>query len=161
MKLQQKLEDWSKPRLHQLKIMTSTHSTVPTSFTDCLNLSIHTGKYHQGRGNTLCWEQMQTLTNLSSTLEFLIRFLIQSHLFSQIFMQYLTKWSKSIYLKAEALRIPQKVRTVLVWYLLLWIRILVYSCTGCGTSKMYLCLEDNRSSLSWVSLKSEIKDARP
>ena len=41
------------------------------------------------------------------------------------------------------------------------IHILVYSCTGCGTSKIYLCLEDNRPSFSRVSLKSETKDARP
>ena len=46
-------------------------------------------------------------------------------------------------LKAEVLRLPQKVRTVLVRYLLLGIRILVYSCTGCSTSKIYLCLEEH------------------
>ena len=56
-------------------------------------------------------------------------------------------------------RVPQKIWTVLVWYLLSGIRILVYSSTGCG--KIYLCLEDNRSSFSRVSLKSETKDARP
>ena len=64
-------------------------------------------------------------------------------------------------LNAEVLQVSQKVRTVLVRYLLSGIRILVYSCTGCGTSKIYLCLEDNRSSFSRVSLKSETKDARP
>ena len=42
------------------------------SFSDCLNLSIRMGKYRQGRGNTLYWEQIQSLTNLSSTLKFLI-----------------------------------------------------------------------------------------
>ena len=46
-------------------------------------------------------------------------------------------------------------------YLLSEIRILVYSCTEWCTSKIYLCLEDHRSSFSRVSLKSEIKDARP
>ena len=61
------------------------------------------------------------------------------------------------YLKAEVLQVPPKVRTVLVRYLLSGIRILVYSCTGCGTSKIYLCLEDNRSSFTRVSLKSETK----
>ena len=66
-----------------------------------------------------------------------------------------------MYLKAEILQVPQKVRAVLVRYLLFGIRILVYSCTGCGTSKIYLCLEDNRSSFSQVSLKSKTKDARP
>ena len=48
---------------------------------------------------------------------------------------------------------------MLVLYLLSGIRILVYSCTGCSTSKIYLCIEDNRASFSWVSLKSEFKDA--
>ena len=56
-----------KPRRHQLKIITSTLSTVQAS----LNLSIRTGKYHQGRGSTLCSEEIQSLTNLSSTLKFL------------------------------------------------------------------------------------------
>ena len=41
------------------------------------------------------------------------------------------------------------------------IRILVYSCTECGTSKIYLCLEDARSSFSRVGLKSETKDVLP
>ena len=45
-------------------------------------------------------------------------------------------------LSAELLQVSQKVRTVLVRYLLLGIRILVYSCTGCRTSKMDLCLEE-------------------
>ena len=38
--------------------------------------------------------------------------------------------------------------------------ILLYSCTGCCTLKIYSCLEDNRSSLFRVSLKSKTKDAR-
>ena len=75
-----------------------------------------------------------------------------------MFLSY--RWSTPRYLKAEILEVPQKVRTVLVWYLLLEIHILVYSFTGCGTSKIYRCLEDNRSSFSRVSLKSETKDAR-
>ena len=76
-----------------------------------------------------------------------------------MFVPYSPKWSKSRYLKAEALWLPQKLRTVFVWFLLLGIHILVYSCKGCGTSKNYLCLEDNRSSFSWLSLKSETKEA--
>ena len=67
-------------------------------------------------------------------------------------MRYLPKRSKQRYLKDEALQVPQEVRTVLVRYLLLGIRILVYSCTGCGSSKIYLCLKGNRSSFSWVGL---------
>ena len=41
------------------------------------------------------------------------------------------------YLVAEASPVPQKARAVLVLYLLLRICILVYSCAGCGTSKIY------------------------
>ena len=40
------------------------------------------------------------------------------------------------------LRVPQKVQTKLVQFLLSGICILVYSCTGCGTSKIFLCLEE-------------------
>ena len=54
---------------------------------------------------------------------------------------------------------PQKIRAVLVLYLLSGICILVCSCTGCGNSKIYLCLEDNRSSFSRLSWKPETKDA--
>ena len=79
---------------------------------------------------------------------------------SQIFVRYLPKWSKPRFLKAEALQILQKVRTMLVWYLLLGIRILVYSFTGCGTSKI-IYVSKVTSSFSRVSLKSETKDARP
>ena len=53
------------------------------------------------------------------------------------------------YLKAEASSSPQKIRAVLVLYLLSGIPILVCSWTGCGTSKIYLCLKDSRSSFSW------------
>ena len=68
---------------------------------------------------------------------------------------------RRFYLKTEAPQLPQKVQTLLVWYFLLEICIIVYSCTGYGTSKVYLCLEDNRSSFSRVSLKSETMDVHP
>ena len=58
-------------------------------------------------------------------------------------------------------RVTQEVWAVLVRYLLLGIRILVHSCTVCGTSKTCLCLENNRSSFFWMSIKSETKDTRP
>ena len=61
---------------------------------------------------------------------------------SQIFVPDQLKWSKTEYLKAEVLRVSQKVQTMLVRNLLLGIRSLVYSCTECGTSKIYLCLEE-------------------
>ena len=60
-----------KPRLHQLKIIPSTRCTVQ-SFSGWVNRSSCMGKYHQGRKNTLCWEQIQYLTNLSITLKYLI-----------------------------------------------------------------------------------------
>ena len=41
------------------------------------------------------------------------------------------------------------------------IYILVYSCIWSGTSKIYLCLKDNTSPFSQVSLKSETKDMHP
>ena len=44
---------------------------------------------------------------------------------SHIFVRYLPKWSKPEYLKDEALKLPQKVRIMLVCYLLLGIHILV------------------------------------
>ena len=57
----------------------------------------------------------------------------------------------------EALQVPQKIRTMIVWYLLLGIPILVYSSTRCGNSKIDFCLEGNMSSFSRVILKSETK----
>ena len=47
-------------------------SYYSTSFPDCLNVFIRAEKYHQGRGNTLCWEKIQSLANLSSTLTYSI-----------------------------------------------------------------------------------------
>ena len=76
-------------------------------------------------------------------------------------MRYLPKWSKPRYLKTKSIQVPQKVAAVLVKHLLLGICILVHFCTGCGTSKIYLCLEDSRSSFSQMSLKSKTKEARP
>ena len=58
-------------------------------------------------------------------------------------------------------RLPQMLQTVLVRYLLPEICILLFSYTGCSTSKIYLCLEDNRLSFSQVGLKSETKDVCP
>ena len=75
-------------------------------------------------------------------------------------MRYLPKWSTPRYLEAEVLQLPQKVRAVLVKYLLQAICILAYLCTDCGTQKIYLCVKDNRLSFSRVSLKSRTTDAR-
>ena len=150
-----------KPPLPQLKIITSTRSTVQASLTRCsdwLSLSCGTVKYHQGRGNTLCWEQIQSVINISSTLKFVIP---SFRLYIANFRAVPTEMVQIEYLKAEALQVHQIVRTLLVWYLFSGIGILVYSCTGCSTSKIYLCLEDNRSSFFGVSLKSETKDAWP
>ena len=60
-----------KPRLHELKTITSTRSTVQA----CLTIWI----FPSVRENTikeweipLYWEKMQSFTNLSSTLKYLI-----------------------------------------------------------------------------------------
>ena len=95
------------------------------------------GKYEQGRGNTPRWEQIGSLNNLPSTQNFLSLLL---HLYSANFRAWPTEMVET--------EVPQS-------------RILVYLCTGCGTSKIYFCLEDSRSSLSWMSLKSKTKDGRP
>ena len=115
-------------------------------------IPIRKGKYPVPRTNTKPHELIKHAKN----------FLLYSFTcIPQFFVHHLPKWSKLSYLKAEAFQVPQKLWTELVWYLLLGIRTSVYSCTVCGTSKIYLCLEDNRSSLSRVSLKSETKDACP
>ena len=142
-----------KPRLHQLKIITSSCSTVQASLTAWMvhpyrEIPSLEGKYPMLKKNTKPHQLIKHAEVSYSCI-------------SQIFVPYLPKWSKPRYLKAEVLWVPQKVWTVLVRYLLSGIRILVYKSTGCGTSKMYLCLEDNRSLFSRVSLKSKTKDARP
>ena len=81
---------------------------------------------------------------------------------SQVFVRYLPKSLNQGTSKSRHSKSLEKVQTMLVWYLLSRLRNLVYSCAGCGTSKkIYLSLEDNRSSFSRVSLKSEIKDSLP
>ena len=118
------------PQLHQLKFITSTRSTEQASL--CFHLYRKTpsrkGKYPMLRAR-------------SSTLKFFLFYNLTC--ISQIFVRYLLKWSKLRHLKAEVLWVPQKVRTVLVRYLLSEISILIYSCNECGTSKIYSCLEDH------------------
>ena len=134
------------PRLHQLKIITSC-STVQASLTalpECFHpyreIPSRKGKY----------PMLRTTTKPHQLFK-------DAKIISQIFILNLPKWSKPRYLKAEVLRVPQKVWTVLLRYLLSGILILVYSCTGCGTSKIYLCLEDNRPSFFRVSLNLKLR----
>ena len=63
-----------KPQLHQLKVITSSHSS--TVLPECF--FFRKEKYHQGRENMLCQEQLQNLTNLANRLKILIP---QSHLY--------------------------------------------------------------------------------
>ena len=146
-----------KPRLHRLKFITSSRSAVQPSLTTWMFSSI--------QGNTIKEGEIPYVENkYKASPTYLARenFLFHSlTCISQIFVLNLPKWSKPRYLIAEVCWVTQKVQTVLVQYLLLGIRILVYSCRGCRTSKIYFCLKDNRSSFSWVSLKSQTKDARP
>ena len=58
-----------KPRLHQLKIITSSRiSTAQASLTAWMFSTVRENTIKEGE----FWEQMQNLTNLSNTLKFLI-----------------------------------------------------------------------------------------
>ena len=139
---------------HPLWIKASLYPSILCKSFSVLNPS----GSQQEKGNTLCWERVRSLTNLVRHTK--VSYLIASVVFSRFsYFTYRNGLHRGTSKLAERLQVPQKVRTVLVWYLLLGIRILVYSCTGCGTSKIYLYLEDSRSSFSRVSLKSETKDA--
>ena len=98
----------------------------------------------QGRLNTNKEGKIPCAKNkykASATYQIHYNFLLYSFTcISEIFVRYLPKFPKPRYLKAEALQVPQKVQTVLVWYPLLGTRILVYSCTGWRNSKIYLYL---------------------
>ena len=105
----------------------------------------------QEKGNTLCWERMRSLTNLIRHTK--ISYLIGSLLFRWFSCVTRRNGPHRGTSRLGILHLPQIVRAVLVKYLLPWIHILVYSCTECSTSKIYLCLEDNMSSFSRVSSK--------
>ena len=114
------------------------------------------------RKHVLCPERIRSLTNITRSTR--ISFLIASLAFCRFSCVAYQNGLHEIPqngLQRDTLQVPQKIQTVLVWYLLLRIRILVYSWTGCGISKMYLCLKDNRSLFFGVSLKFKTKDARP
>ena len=146
-----------KPRLHQLKIITST-STCSTSTFKLLWLSesfhlygeipSRKGKYSVLRTNTKPHQLIKHAKISYSVVSFVFR------KFSCLTSRNGLNWGTSKLRHSKCL-------SMLVWYLLSGLRTWVYSCTGCGTSKIYLCLEDNRSSFYQVSLKSENKDARP
>ena len=142
-----------KPWLGQLKVITA--DTRGTSFSKSFRWCKE-GEYQQERGNTR-WTNAKPQQLINHTK---IPYSVALLLFCKF--SCVTSWNglQPRYLNAEALQVPQKVRILLVWYLLSVICILVYSSTGCGTLKIYLCLEDNRSSFFRVSLKSEIKDVR-
>ena len=114
------------------------------------------------RKHVLCPERIWSLTNITRNTR--ICLLIASLAFCRFSC---VSYQNGLHevpqngLQRGTLRVPQKIQTVLVWYLLLRIRILVYSRTVCGTSKMYLCLKDNRSLFFGISLKCKTKDARP
>ena len=82
---------------------------------------------------------LRTNTKLHQLLSKLKLLISWSHLYFTNVRTEPTEMVETKCLKAEVLRVSQKVRTVLVRYLLSGIRILVYPCTGCGTSKIYLC----------------------
>ena len=147
-----------KPRLHQLKIITSSRSsTVKAFLTEWMFSSV--------RGNAI--KEHAMLRTNTKPHQLTKHAKISYSIASLVFRKFLYRTYRN-----GLNRVPQSLGTTstsksmsrvssIVRVSLLGIRILVYSCTGCGTSKIYLCLEDNRSSFSRVSLKSEIKDARP
>ena len=110
-----------KPRLHQLNIITSSRGTVRASLTAWMFSSV--------RGNTIKEVEILYVENkckASPTYQACWNFLFHSLTWIfQIYVPNLLKWSKPRYFKAEVLRVSQKVRTVLVRYLLWGIHILV------------------------------------
>ena len=136
------------PRLRQLKIITSIRSTVQAFLTVWIFPSV--------QGNTKPCQIIKHAKISYSTVSIVFhKFLCGTYQNSQ------NRGTSKPYLKAEVLQVPQKVWTMLVWYLLMGISILVYSCTEWGTSEIYLYLKDNNLSFYRVSLKSETKDTRP
>ena len=143
--------------INQLKMITSFCSTVdklpwlPECFHPYWEIPSKKGKYPMLRTNAKL-HQLIKHAEISYSIVSLV-----FHKFS-----YRTYWNGLNQVpKAEVLRVPQKVQNMLVWYLLSGIHVLVYSCTGCGNSKIHLSHKDKRSSFSRVSLKSENKDAHP
>ena len=98
----------------------------------------------------------QSLTNLigHTKISFLLAFLVFSRFSCS------TYWN-GLHGGTSRLRYLESSETVLVWYLLLGIHTIVYSCTECGKSRIYLGFEDNRSSFFWENLKSKNTDAHP
>ena len=114
------------------------------------------GKYSVSRTNTKPCQIIKHAEISYSTVSIVFhKFLCGTYQNSQ------NQGTSKPYLKAEVLQVPQKVWITSVWYLLMGIRILVYSCTEWGTSEIYLYLKDNNISFYRVSLKSETKDTRP
>ena len=123
-----------KPWLDQLKFFT----ILPLNLWYKLLLKVPSV---QGRGNTNKEGEMpcpkKNMKSQQPIKDTKISYSIASLVFRK-FVFYLLKWSTPRYLKAQALQVPQKVRTVLVGYLLSGSHILVNSCTGSGISKNLL-----------------------
>ena len=126
-----------KPRLLQLKIITSTRSTVQASLTAQVCPSVRRNTIKEGE-NTL----LRTNTKPHQLIKYAkISYSIASlvfHKFSYGTYRNGLNQGTSKLRKAEELRLPQKVRIVLVWYHLSESRILVHSCAGRSTSKKKL-----------------------
>ena len=126
-----------KPRLHQLKMITSTCKTVQASlavwfFPSVQGNTIKEGKYSVLRTNTKP-HQLIKYAKISYSIASLV-----FHKFSYGTYRNGLNQGTSKLRKAEELRLPQKVRIVLVWYHLSESRILVHSCAGRSTSKKKL-----------------------
>ena len=132
-----------KPRLHQLNIITSSSPWLPEVFHWYGEIPSRKGKWPMLRTNT---KPHQVIKHAK------ISYSIVSLVFCE-FRTELTEMVETDCFKAEVFQVSQKVRTVLVRYLLSGIGIFIYPCTRYSTSKIYLCLEDNRSSFSRLSLQ--------
>ena len=104
----------------------------------------------QGKGNTLCWEHMQSLINwIKHTIFFPIAWLVFRKLPCLSYRSGLKPGpSKLRHSKCFEKHKPCRYNTFFGR-----IFILVSFITRCGTSKIYLCLGDNSSSFSRVRLK--------
>ena len=142
-----------KPRRHQLNI-TSSRSTVQASLTVWMFSSIPTrkGKYRILRANTKP-HQLIKHAKISYSISFASHF--HSHFYFANFRTEPTEmvWTEVPQNWCVSTNNSKSTNRENPHFSVLMHRV--------RTSKIYLCLEDNRSSFSRVSLKSETKDARP
>ena len=145
-----------KLRLHQLKIVTSTRSTVQVSLTTSMFPSV--------RGNTIKEGEILMLRRNAKPRQLIKHTGISYSIVSLVFRKFSCGTSRNV-----LNQVPQSWGTLSTSKSMN--RVSPISLSGNPRFSMLLhrvqylknllCLEDNRSSFSRVSLKSEAKDARP